>query len=151
MVKQQQYKSIIDQLLEESEKLGKEHAYKVDMKEDRVKFGFPSHLTTPISAQLQLALTSPGQGKVKQKFEPNASQKVDKGQKKQLSLPGSSTIQQAAYWPSREYLVVSFKSGHTYDYKGVELLSTLLWEQASSAGSWFYYNIRMRYPYSKLG
>jgi len=70
---------------------------------------------------------------------------------KQIQLPASSTIQQAAYWRERQYLVVSFKSGHSYDYSGVELLKMLQWEQAASAGSFFYKNIRMSYPYRKLG
>lgn len=146
-----QYKSVIDLLMEQVDEQQGE-VYKASFKGDAVKFGFPEHMTEPMNKQLQRAIVSPGQGNGKQKpVELNSTQQVDKGQKKQLSLPGSSTIQQAAYWPNREYLVVSFKSGHTYDYKGVELVSVLLWEQASSAGSWFYYNIRTRYPYSKLG
>ena len=68
-----------------------------------------------------------------------------------VRLPQSSTIQQAAYWPDKQYLVVSFKSGHTYDYQQVPVDRVLAWEGAASAGSFFYYNIRMKFKYSKLG
>lgn len=84
---------------------------------------------------------------------------VDEGQKErykdkenqQLNLPASTTIQAAAYSPEREYLIVSFKSGHTYDYTDVPLSLILKWEEALSAGSFFYYNIRLSFKYRKLG
>ena len=144
-----QYKSVIDELIEQFGEADK--AYTMKPHTDKVNFGFPESMTQPMNKQLQAAMVAPGQGKSKpEPFKPDASNRLNPN-KKQLDLPASSTIQQAAYWPNREYLVVSFKSGHTYDYQGVELISVLLWEQASSAGSWFYYNIRMKYSYKKIG
>lgn len=70
---------------------------------------------------------------------------------KNLQLAPSSTIQSAAYWASKEYLVVSFKSGATYDYQNVPKETIKTWENAASAGSYFYYNIRMSFSYKKIG
>jgi hypothetical protein len=70
--------------------------------------------------------------------------------RKQVKLPASSTIQSAAYWPGKQYLLVSFKSGHTYSYADVPIQTIGFWEFATSAGSWFFYNIRMSYKYQKL-
>jgi hypothetical protein len=67
-----------------------------------------------------------------------------------LELPPSSTIQTATYWPSRQYLTVSFKSGHTYSYDEVPFQVMVAWKLAPSAGSFFYYNIRMTYRYRKI-
>jgi hypothetical protein len=67
-----------------------------------------------------------------------------------LELPPSSTIQTATYWPGRQYLTVSFKSGHTYSYDGVLFQVMVAWKLAPSAGSFFYYNIRMTYRYRKI-
>lgn len=67
-----------------------------------------------------------------------------------LELPPSSTIQTATYWPSRQYLTVSFKSGHTYSYDEVPFQVMVAWKLAPSAGSFFYYNIRMTYKYRKI-
>ena len=38
-----------------------------------------------------------------------------------LSLPPSSTIQTATYYPKKKYLTVSFKSGSTYSYDDVPI------------------------------
>jgi len=67
-----------------------------------------------------------------------------------LELPPSSTIQTATYWPSRQYLTVSFKSGHTYSYDEVPFKVMVAWKMAPSAGSFFYRNIRMTYVYRKI-
>ena len=67
-----------------------------------------------------------------------------------LSLPPSSTIVKATYWPKKQVLQVEFKSGSTYKYEEVPMLTVKMWMSASSAGSWFYYNIRMSYSYFKL-
>lgn len=67
-----------------------------------------------------------------------------------LELPPSSTIQTATYWPSRQYLTVSFKSGSTYSYDDVPFKVMVAWKLAPSAGSFFYYNIRTTFKYQKI-
>lgn len=67
-----------------------------------------------------------------------------------LELPPSSTIQTATYWPSRQYLTVSFKSGSTYSYNDVPFKVVVAWRMAPSAGSFFYYNIRTSFRYQKI-
>jgi hypothetical protein len=67
-----------------------------------------------------------------------------------LSLPPSSTIVQATYWPKKQVLQVAFKSGSTYKYEEVPMITVKMWMMAASAGSHFYYNIRMNYSYFKL-
>ncbi len=69
----------------------------------------------------------------------------------QLELKASSTIQQAAYFPTKQYLVVGFKNGGSYSYDGVGEDIIESWQAADSAGSFFYYNIRMSFKYQKLG
>jgi hypothetical protein len=141
--------SVIDDLIEQMKDAGP--SFKVSPSQDLVKFGFPEDMTQPMSKQLQQAMISPGQGKGRLDVKVHKNDKQFSDTNKQLQLHPSSTIQQAAYWPQKEYLVVSFRSGSSYSYSGVELLQVLLWEQASSAGSWFYYNIRTSYAYRKLG
>lgn len=68
-----------------------------------------------------------------------------------VSLPPSSTIQSATYWPKKQLLQVSFKSGSTYKYDDVPMTTVKMWMMAASAGSWFYYNIRTSYAYQKVG
>jgi hypothetical protein len=150
MVKSQQYESIIDKIAREIEENEGIQPYKMKITNERAEFGFPEALKMTVGEQLKLASSPLAPGE-RPKFKPNAQQKADGGTKKQLQLPASSTIQQAAFWPTKEYLVVSFKSGHTYSYNDVPLVTVLLWEQSSSAGSWFYYNIRMSYRYQKMG
>jgi hypothetical protein len=143
-------KSTFEEILSQLEG---ENLYKASFQKDVVKFNFPDMIVKPLKQQLQEATSPIGGGK----FKPQSNDKQftddgkTPGKNKQLQLSPSSTIQQAAYFPEKEYLVVSFKSGHTYDYKSVPLLKMMQWEQAASAGSFFYYNIRMSYPYSKLG
>lgn len=67
-----------------------------------------------------------------------------------LSLPPSSTIQTATYYPKRKYLEVSFKSGSTYSYESVPYNVIMAWRLAPSAGSFFYYNIRTSFEYRKI-
>jgi hypothetical protein len=67
-----------------------------------------------------------------------------------LSLPPSSTIQTATYWPKQKYLTVSFKSGQTYSYDDVPYNVIMAWRLAPSAGSHFYYNIRTKFNYRKI-
>jgi hypothetical protein len=145
---QQQFLSVLDQISAELEKEGAV-GYRVTPQQDQISFGFPEATMKPMSQQLQEAIRTDNSPYKEFKPHDNDKQFVDKN--KQLQLPASSTIQQAAYWPSKEYLVVSFKSGHTYDYSNVPLLVMLQWEQAKSAGSFFYYNIRMSFKYRKVG
>jgi len=85
------------------------------------------------------------------KVHPSDAQYVDGTKTEQVATKPSSTIQSAAYWIEKQYLVVSFKSGATYDYQQVPLNTILMWERAPSAGSFFYYNIRTSFKYSKVG
>ena len=142
------YTSPIEEIAKRLEKEAGIHPFHMSLENEQARFGFPPEVHMTMAEQLQQA-TQPVGGR--QQFKPHANDAQFKDTNKQLSLPASSTIQQAAYWRERQYLVVSFKSGHSYDYSGVELLKMLQWEQAASAGSFFYYNIRMNYPYKKLG
>ncbi len=67
-----------------------------------------------------------------------------------LRLPPSSTIQTATYYPDKDYLTVSFKSGGQYSYQDVPMEVVGAWMRASSAGSHFYYNIRTSFRYQKV-
>ena len=67
-----------------------------------------------------------------------------------LTLPASSTISVAEYYPKREYLIVSFKNGGSYSYTSVPFDVVKSWMNAGSAGSFFYYNIRMSFSYRKM-
>lgn len=141
------YTSILDEIAEQLEKEGHK-TYRTNFEEDKTAFNLPPEMRLPTKQQ-QLISSSPVGGRTKSK--PHINDKQFSDQNKQLSLPGSSTIQSAAYWPSKKYLVVSFKSGHTYSYNGVDIPVILNWEQASSAGSFFYYNIRTSFRYQKMG
>lgn len=72
-------------------------------------------------------------------------------QTNQLELKPSSNVQGAVYYPDKEYLIVSFKSGSTYAYSGVSIWVIVDWESAASTGSYFYHNIRTSYNFSKVG
>jgi hypothetical protein len=141
------YKSVLDDISEELEKQGHK-TYRASFSDDRASFNLPPEMRLPTKQEQEIS-SSPVGGK--EPFKPHKNDKQFADQNKQLSLPSSSTIQQAAYWPSKQYLVVSFKSGHTYSYDKVPIESVMKWEQASSAGSYFYYNIRMSFRYQKMG
>lgn len=155
------FKSIIDELMEQFGESG----YEGKFHQERVNFSNPFPVSSSssggvkISPILEALNKAAGAyfGKEKDSGSQEGSNDGKPGNKNlnkshsQVKLPSSSTIQSAAYWPTREYLVVSFKSGHTYSYQGVELTTVALWQQASSAGSFFYYNIRMKYSYQKMG
>lgn len=135
------YESII-------EKLNREYgeSYRADFQSDKVTF-FPKMKLTDAQQELY---SSPVGGR--KPFKPGPDDKEEfSDANAQLELRPSSTIQSAAYWKNRQYLVVSFKSGHTYSYIGVPLEIIIRWEQAGSAGSFFYYNIRTSFGYQKLG
>lgn len=148
MVQSKTYESPIEQIIKQLE--DQEPPYRVkSIENDKVKFGFPEELKMTIREQLQQATTPIGQNVNNPRIK-TAGKPIEET-KGTLRLPTSSTIQQAAYWPKKEYLVVSFKSGHTYDYNRVPLVKIVQWEDAASAGSFFYYNIRMAFPYRKIG
>jgi KTSC domain-containing protein len=69
---------------------------------------------------------------------------------KALKLNFSTTIQSAVYWPQYQLLYVSFKSGSSYEYRGVPLEIVEMLESASSHGSFFYHNIRTSFSYHKV-
>ena len=118
--------------------------------EERVSFGIEDWMKTngygSISLQ-ELRNQTPIDGDIPKGGTDNANRE----DRKQLRLPQSSTIQSAAYWPEKNYLVVSFKSGHTYGYDDVPVVVVKKWEWAPSSGSFFYRNIRMSFKYRKLG
>ena len=145
IVKAVEFESILESL---SKELGPVN-FRATFSEDRAEFNLKDYLPTLTEAQ-QNAFDKPIGGREKFRLQAGDAKQF-KDENTQLSLKPSSTIQQAAYWPDKEYLIVSFKSGHTYSYKGVDVRTVLRWEQASSAGSYFYYNIRMSFPYQKMG
>jgi hypothetical protein len=63
----------------------------------------------------------------------------------------SSNLDSVGYDYLSGTLYVSFKSGSMYSYDNVEkdVYNNLL--EASSKGSYFYWNIRMSYNYTKIG
>lgn len=62
----------------------------------------------------------------------------------------SSIIANVEYDPDNLILRVTFHNGGKYEYEGVlqEVVDEML--SASSVGSYFHYNIRMNYPYTKV-
>lgn len=146
------YKTILDELGELYKKEGHSY-YSASIVDDKVNFGLPPIKKIFYTNNPNVSRNS--QNEVPPKENNEGSSEEDRpqkdGKKKQLKLPKSSTIQAAAYWPNKQYLVVSFKSGATYGYDDVPKLTIDLWQTASSAGSWFYYNIRLSYKYQKLG
>lgn len=153
------YETILDQIAEMFKEQGHSF-YKTSVVEDRIDFGMPKRQTTPSSAFDMNKNITPVDGKpLSSDKESAASEEGEAGKsffhapnkQRQVKLRPSSTIQSAAYWPTKEYLLVSFKSGATYSYEGVPEATIIFWQSASSAGSFFYYNIRMNYKYQKQG
>ncbi len=150
-----QFKTILDEIAEmfDKEEPGAHSYHLSSISQDKIDFGVPNinklfkvgSYDTPQNNIIDNLNKTPVAGK--QQDIPAPVKNV----KKQLNLPASSTIQSAAYWPKKEYLLVSFKSGATYSYNNVPMLTVQLWQNVSSAGSWFYRNIRTSYPYQKLG
>lgn len=62
----------------------------------------------------------------------------------------SSNIDKVEYDADNLVLRVTFKNGGIYEYEGVlqEVVDEML--SASSVGGYFYSNIRMSYPYTKI-
>lgn len=144
MAKPVKYESLIEKLTREYGE-----SYQTAFKGDRADFNLPSKPKTMTDLE-QSSYTKPVGGRQPTKGRPGDAEQFS-DENTQLSLKSSSTIQAAAYWPSKEYLLVSFKSGHTYSYQGVDLEVVQAWQEAASAGSFFYYNIRTSYPYLKQG
>ena len=145
MTKKVQYESLLEQLHREYGE-----SYQTTFRNDRASFGLPPKMKPMTEAQ-QSTFNNPVGGNTKG-FKPEADDAEQfSDENAQLEIKPSSTIQSAAYWTDRKYLVVSFKSGHTYSYSGVDMQVILWWEQAASAGSFFYYNIPMNYSYQKMG
>lgn len=136
-----QYISIFDEIIDEYESQGHK-AYRTNFNQDRASFNLPPEMQLPNKASFSDE-TYMGRG--------GEDRDRSAGDNKQLRLSSSSTIQSAAYWPSKAYLIVSFKSGHTYSYEGVGPWVIQDWEQANSAGSFFYWNIRTSFKYQKMG
>lgn len=144
LVKPIEFESILDQLHREYGE-----SYRSAFKADKASFSLPEDLE-PLTKAEQSAFNLPVGGRTRDKIQAGDAKQFSDADT-QLSLKSSSTIQAAAFWPSRKYLVVSFKSGHTYSYDGVTTEVVRHWEQAGSAGSFFYYNIRTSFSYQKMG
>lgn len=141
------YESIIEQLQREYGE-----SYQTSFTNDKAVF-INKNMNKPLTSMQQSKFNLPVGGNTK-----DTATTMDPREKEQfldsnsqLSLKPSSTIQSAAYWADRQYLVVSFKSGHTYSYDKVSLRTIMDWQHAGSAGSYFYYNIRTSYSYQKMG
>ncbi len=137
------YESVLEKLHRE---LGE--SYKADFKGDSAQFNIPNHFPEESKAMISAGSAPVGGRRNTKEREGDKEQFSDENA--QLSMKSSSTIQAAAYWPNKQYLVVSFKSGATYSYEGVNVGVVKAWQQASSAGSFFYYNIRTSYSYRKM-
>ncbi len=143
-----EFKTILDEVAEMFEKQG--HSFhRASLSDDRIDFGMPKIKQEFAESQAMVSRLNnlPVDGRKTQ--DPTVPPNNEKS--KQLKLKPSSTIQSAAYWPTKEYLLVSFKSGHTYSYEAVPRLTVDFWQAASSCGSFFYHNIRMSYNYQKMG
>lgn len=142
--KQVSYESVLEQLQEEYGE-----SYRTDFKDDRAWFNMPDFSPELTKAQ-QETYNKPVGGRTRDRIQAGDGKQFS-DQNTQLSLKSSSTIQAAAYFTKKEYLVVSFKSGHTYSYSDVPVSVVRRWESAASAGSYFYYNIRTSFSYQKMG
>lgn len=62
----------------------------------------------------------------------------------------SSNLTTVEYDPDTLVLRVSFKNGGMYEYEGVlqDVVDEMM--AADSQGSYFYKNVRMNYPYTKI-
>jgi hypothetical protein len=137
------FESVLDKFNRE---LGE--SYNTSFHLDRANFNLPKKTPEPSEASM-VSNTVPVGGKGRANNNPGDVEKFS-DENAQLSMRSSSTIQSAAYWPGKQYLLVSFKSGATYSYNGVNLGVVEAWQQAASAGSFFYYNIRTSFSYRKI-
>lgn len=145
------FRTIIDEIMEQLATAGKKPHLSIanfSKDSDLIKFS-PTSISsaTGIASRRSLVQNDTAvTGEDKSNRDNNPEIKTNKN----LALPSSSTIQQAAYIWDKEYLIVNFKSGHTYDYSDVPNKTIVNWEKASSAGHYFYYNIRKSFSYRKI-
>lgn len=144
MAKIKPYESIIEQLQREYGE-----SYQTNFSNDRASFARFSN-QEPLTDMQQNQFSLPVGGRTRERLSAGDEEQFS-DENTQLSIKASSTIQAAAYWKDRQYLVVSFKSGGSYSYTDVPVGVVQRWERATSAGSYFYYNIRTSYGYQKLG
>jgi|SRR6516164_151038 hypothetical protein len=144
MAKHRSFETLLDQLLKDYGEM-----YRTEFHEDKAKFNLPP-LLEPLTKAQQNTFSKPIGGRDRDRKQAGDDKQFS-DESTQLSTKASSTIQSAAYFTKKEYLVVSFKSGGSYSYSGVPVDVVRRWENASSAGSYFYYNIRTSFPYQKLG
>lgn len=62
----------------------------------------------------------------------------------------SSNLSYVTYYPESEVLVVGFHGGGVYSYSSVPESTVEALLSASSKGSYFYYNIRNSFSWSKI-
>lgn len=131
------YKSIFEQILEQMQGEGHTHI-RISIKEDKAELSLPPNMTFPSHGS-----------SFKNPYDRGKGVDANEGEG-QLNLAASSNIQSAAYFPTKKYLLVSFKSGSTYSYDNVPEDLVDAWQRASSAGRFHYYNIRKSFPYRKM-
>jgi KTSC domain len=61
-------------------------------------------------------------------------------------IPKSSNLAEVTYDSGTQEMTVSFKTGQAWKYRGVPQATFLGIQNASSAGSYFWKNIRSTYP-----
>lgn len=66
------------------------------------------------------------------------------------TFPGSSNLASASYDPEVENLTIEFQSGAIYVYYNVPAATYRGLQNAGSAGSYFYRQIRGRYAYDQV-
>jgi hypothetical protein len=64
-----------------------------------------------------------------------------------VSISGSSNIAGVEYNKAKQLLIVTFNTGTSYTYEGVDESTVNDLLSAQSMGSYFYRNIRTSYPY----
>jgi hypothetical protein len=148
--KYQKWKPEIQKILERMEK--EAVGYPSLVEGDAVRFHFPPAIKESY-AKINTRNSTPIGSRYTQEQEKALEESKSEGTipSGTLKLRPSSNIQMAVYFPERQYLLVSFKSGSTYEYKKVDIDVITLWESASSAGSFFHYNIRTSFKFKKVG
>ena len=61
-------------------------------------------------------------------------------------IPRSSNLAEVTYDSEKQVMTVSFQGGATWEYQGVPLQAWMGIQNAPSAGSYFYKNVRSVYP-----
>jgi hypothetical protein len=65
-------------------------------------------------------------------------------------IPRSSNLDQVDYDAEAKELTVTFKDGAAYLYRGVPATVFDSFQRAASPGSFFYSQVRSRYPYEEV-